>query len=38
MKEFSLNEGWVITMNQEDEIIAEGGKIHVRPAWKWDEF
>ena len=38
MKEFSLNEGLIITMNQEDEIISEGRKIHVRPAWKCEEF
>jgi len=32
---FDLEEGIIITMNQEDEIIQAEKKIHVIPAWKW---
>ena len=32
---FDLEEGIIITMNQEDEIIQDEKKIHVIPAWKW---
>jgi predicted AAA+ superfamily ATPase len=32
---FYLEEGIIITMNQEDEIIQAEKKIHVIPAWKW---
>ena len=32
---FYLEEGIIITMNQEDEIIQDEKKIHVIPAWKW---
>ena len=32
---FDLEEGIIITMNQEDEIIHDEKKIHVIPAWKW---
>ena len=32
---FDLEEGIIITMHQEDEIIKDEKKIHVIPAWKW---
>ena len=32
---FDLEEGIIITMNQEDEIIQDEKKIHLIPAWKW---
>ena len=32
---FDLEEGIIITMNQEDEIIQDKKKIHLIPAWKW---
>lgn len=32
---FDLEEGIIITMNQEDEIVQAEKKIHVIPAWKW---
>lgn len=32
---FDLEEGIIITMNQEDEIVQDEKKIHVIPAWKW---
>ncbi|EQD75290.1 hypothetical protein B1B_02203 [mine drainage metagenome] len=38
LNEFGLNEGTVITFNQEDEIIAGPREIHVKPAWKCGEF
>jgi uncharacterized protein len=35
MTEFNLNEGLILTYEQEDEIIVENKKILVKPAWKW---
>ncbi|MFH1978013.1 MAG: ATP-binding protein [Candidatus Aenigmatarchaeota archaeon] len=35
LKEFKLNEGLILTYNQEDEFLADGKKITVKPAWKW---
>ena len=32
---FDLEEGIIITMHQEDEIVQDKKKIHVIPAWKW---
>lgn len=32
---FDLEEGIIITMNQEDEMIQDEKKIHLIPAWKW---
>ena len=32
---FDLEEGIIITMHQEDEIVQAEKKIHVIPAWKW---
>ena len=32
---FDLEEGIIITMNQEDEIVQDEKKIHVMQAWKW---
>jgi predicted AAA+ superfamily ATPase len=35
MKELGRKEGWVLTMNEEEEINVAEGKIHVIPTWKW---
>lgn len=35
LKEFGLKEGLILTHEQEDEFMAEGKRIVVRPAWKW---
>ncbi|MCW6159193.1 MAG: ATP-binding protein [Thermoplasmatales archaeon] len=35
MSKFGLDEGLIITSNQEDEINIQGKKILVKPAWKW---
>lgn len=35
LEKFGLQEGLVLTYNQEDELKAAGRKIIVRPAWKW---
>ena len=36
MKAFSLEEGLIITFENEEDITVEGtGIIHVIPAWKW---
>ncbi len=35
MNKFKIKKGTVITMNQEDKIVAEGKSIMVIPAWKW---
>jgi hypothetical protein len=32
---FDLEKGFIITMNQEDEIVQDEKKIHLIPAWKW---
>lgn len=32
---FDLEEGIIITMNQEDEIVQNEKNIHLIPAWKW---
>ncbi len=34
LKEFKLQEGLIITHNQEDQLTIEGKKITVKPAWK----
>lgn len=35
LKEYNLNKGLILTLNQEDEFRAEGKKIIVKPVWKW---
>lgn len=35
LKEFKLDEGLIITLDQEDEFEIEGKKIIIKPAWKW---
>jgi len=35
LKEYKLNEGLILTMDKEDEIIQEGKKIIIKPVWKW---
>lgn len=35
LDKFSLKEGLILTYDQEDEFMAEGKKIIVKPAWKW---
>ncbi len=35
LKEFKLDEGLIITFNQEDTLRAEGKRIRLVPAWKW---
>ncbi len=35
MEFFGLNEGFILTFQQEDEIIVEGRKILITPAWKY---
>lgn len=35
LKEFKLQEGIILTYNQEDEFQLEGKKIKVIPVWKW---
>ena len=32
---FELEEGVIITINQDDEIERDGKKIHLISAWKW---
>ena len=35
MRSLGVPEGWIITMDEEDEITSEDGLIHIVPAWKW---
>lgn len=35
MERFNLPEGHIITLDEEDELSANGKKILVRPGWKW---
>jgi predicted AAA+ superfamily ATPase len=32
---FNLETGYIITINQEDELIKDAKKVHLIPAWKW---
>ncbi|WP_146199813.1 ATP-binding protein [Methanospirillum stamsii] len=36
MNFFELNEGFILTFQQEDEIIIDGKKVFLIPAWKYD--
>jgi malate synthase len=33
MQAFQLNEGWILTMEDSEDIAVEGGTIHVAPVW-----
>lgn len=35
LKFFKLNEGFLLTLSQTDELVVDGKSIHVIPAWKW---
>lgn len=35
MQAFQLNEGWILTMEDSEDIAVEGGTIHVVPVWKY---
>ena len=35
MKELNITEGYIITYDEESEIIIQEGTIHVIPAWQW---
>lgn len=35
LQKFNLKEGFLITLNQEDELLIEHKKIIIKPAWKW---
>ena len=35
MGKFGLNEGMILTFNQEDELKEAGKKIKVKPVWQW---
>lgn len=35
MKALNMNEGWIVTMNEEAEEPTESGVVHIVPAWKW---
>jgi uncharacterized protein len=35
MEKFELKEGVLLTLEQEDEILVDGRKIHIFPVWKW---
>jgi len=35
MNETNINEGYIITSNEEEKIIKDDKKIYIKPAWKW---
>jgi len=35
LKKYDLREGLIITDDKQSEIMADGKKIHLLPAWKW---
>ena len=35
MRSLGVPEGWIVTMDEEDEVAFEGGVVHIVPAWKW---
>jgi len=35
LKKFKLKKGLILTYNQDDEFLAEGKQIKVKPVWKW---
>ena len=35
MNAFAIEEGFILTNDEERELTFEGAKIHVMPVWKW---
>lgn len=35
MRRLQESEGWIVTLDEEEELAVEEGTIHVVPAWKW---
>ena len=35
MEKFNLNEGLILTYNQEDKLQEKGKTLIVKPVWKW---
>jgi predicted AAA+ superfamily ATPase len=35
MQAFQLNEGWILTMEDSEDIVVEGRTIHVMPVWQF---
>ena len=35
LEKFNLKEGFILTLNQEDNYVIDGRKIKVKPVWKW---
>ena len=35
MRSLGAREGWVVSMDDEEEIEVEEGLVHVVPAWRW---
>ena len=35
LETFNLNEGIILTYNQEDVLLVNGKKIIIKPTWKW---
>lgn len=35
MQTFHLNEGFILTQEQEEELVIEHKKVHILPVWKW---
>lgn len=35
MAKYRVNESWIITFDEEEELITDEGTIHIVPAWKW---
>jgi predicted AAA+ superfamily ATPase len=35
MTEFSLSEGYILTLEEEETIQENGSAIHVMPVWRW---
>lgn len=35
MRALGVAEGWVVTMDEEEDVEVDGGVVHVVPAWRW---
>jgi len=35
LKKFNLEEGLILTYNQNDEFVIDGKRINVMPVWRW---
>ena len=35
MERLNLSEGFIITLDDEEDLTIEGKKIFIRPCWKW---